>query len=410
MNLLFLGGWRTEDNSSPLLAPAGDGLRAENFALGVLLTHSGELTPAEFDHFLKICCARGDCVPTSKARTLLATCLSRSYDADKLTMLLTWASQGDYKGFVPFILEKRVALGFLAKMESRDRSAIFGELLDFWGSPEEIAAAIAENRREIRSLLRWAIDQEDAAVCQSSRLTTTLAHVVGRSLQQSHDSAEVGQMLFCLCFAGACLPDDISETIPMEWLKELRTLRGSEAFLASTLLTRMEQCDDTNLRERFPDVWCPVWGNLEAEACHRAVAVVARWCKLAGPDADGAAFAIRVLRNLPLHALSGPSLDIVYSPELPVQAGTIYVVQLLQQNRKEDREELQRFVDESNRRFASTRQELSRVSEAASDALQMAEDATRRADRAADAARRAQTEAEKANKKARRNERGADFD
>ena len=349
-------------------------------------------------------------MPTSKARTLLATCLSRSYDADKLTALLTWASHGDYKGFVPFILEERVALGFLTKMESRDRAAIFGELLVFWGSPEEITAAIAENRREIRSFLLWAIDQEDTAVCQSNGLREALAHVVRRSLQQRHANAEVGQMLFCLCFVGACLPDDIAETIPVEWLKELRTLRGSEPFLASTLLTRMEQCDDTNLRERFPEVWCPVWGNLEAEACYRAVGVVARWCKLAGPDADGAAFAIRVLRNLPLYALSGPSLDIVYSPELPVQAGTIYVVQLLQQNRKEDREELQRFVDESSRKFARTREELNRVSEVASDAFQMAEDATRRADRAADAARRAQTEAEKAHRVARRNERGADFD
>ena len=118
------------DRLLPLLP---DSLRAENFALGVLLTHEDRLTPKEFDRCLDVCCERRDRVPTTEARTLLIACLSRSYEVERLTKLLTWASQEDYKSFVPFILEKDISVFFLANMASEHRAAIFQELLDFWG-------------------------------------------------------------------------------------------------------------------------------------------------------------------------------------------------------------------------------------------------------------------------------------
>ncbi|CAL1133900.1 unnamed protein product [Cladocopium goreaui] len=377
------------DRLLPLLP---DSLRAENFALGVLLTHEDRLTPKEFDRCLDVCCERRDRVPTTEARTLLIACLSRSYEVDRLTKLLTWASQEDYKSFVPFILGKDISVFFLANMASEHRAAIFQELLDFWGGPEKIVAIIREDHKKIQSLLRWAICQGDAAICASKNVRETLSHVVDGELYETGD-AQVGQTLFSLCFAGTNLPTNIVETIPVEWLKELMDLRGSEPFLSSTLLLRMEQCEDSTFKDKFPEVWCPVWGTLQEEDCFRAVGLVARWCKLVGLDRDAAAFAIKVLRCLPLNVLSGPSLDIIYSPELPVQAGIIYVTQLLQQNRKEDREELKKIVDRSNRRFEE-------VGHAAAQAMSVAEEANRRANQAEMTAQQAQSEARSASRTA----------
>ena len=276
------------DRLLPLLP---DSLRAENFALGVLLTHEDRLTPKEFDRCLDVCCGeRRDRVPTTEARTLLIACLSRSYEVDRLTKLLTWASQEDYKSFVPFILGKDISVFFLANMASEHRAAIFQELLDFWGGPEKIVAIIREDHKKIQSLLRWAICQGDAAICASKNVRETLSHVVDGELYETGD-AQVGQTLFSLCFAGTNLPTNIVETIPVEWLKELMDLRGSEPFLSSTLLLRMEQCEDSTFKDKFPEVWCPVWGTLQEEDCFRAVGLVARWCKLVGLDRDAAAFA-----------------------------------------------------------------------------------------------------------------------
>ena len=371
-----------------LLPPLPDSLlRDEDFALGVLLTHEDRLTPKEFELCLSYQTRRAR-LPTSEARALLTACLSKSYEFKRLTQFLTWASQADYKSFVPFILEKDISVLFLADMASEHRAAIFQELLDFWGGPERIVAFIRKDHKKIQSLLRWAICQKDAAICTSKKVRETLAHFVESKLYET-GGAQVGQTLFSLCFAGANLPTDIVETIPVEWLKELMDLRGSEPFLSSTLLLRMEQCEDTTFKDKFPEVWCPDWGSLQEEDC-RAVGLVARWCKLAGLDQDGTAFVIKVLRCLPLHVLSGSSLDIIYSPELPAQAGTIYVMQLLKQNQKEDREELRRlreFVDQVD-------QKLTKVSDAAEQAMRVAEEAEM-------AARLAQSEARDASKTAR---------
>ena len=380
-----------------LLPPLPDSLlRHEDFALGVLLTHEDRLTPKEFELCFSYQTRRAR-LPTSEARALLTACLSRSYEFKRLTQFLTWASQADYKSFVPFILEKDISVLFLENIASEHRAAIFQELLDFWGGPERIVAFIRKDHKKIQSLLRWAICQKDAAICTSKKVRETLAHFVESKLYEA-GGAQVGKTLFSLCFAGANLPTNIVETIPVEWFKELTDVRGSEPFLSSTLLLRMEQCEDTTFKDKFPEVWCPVWGSLQEKDCCRAVGLVARWCKLAGLDRDGTAFAIKVLRCLPLHVLSGSSLDIIYSPELPAQAGTIYVMQLLERNRKEDREELRRL-----REFVyQVDQKLTKVSHAAAEAMRVAKEAEMAAADAEMAARRAQSEARDAEMAARR--------
>jgi len=165
-----------------LLPPLPDSLlSAENFALGVLLTHEDRLTPKEFELCLSYQTRRAR-LPTSEARALLTACLSRSYEFKRLTKFLTWASQADYTSFVPFILEKDISVLFLVDMASEHRAAIFQELLDFWGGPERIVAFIRKDHKKIQSLLRWAIRQEDAAICTSKKVRETLAHFVESKL------------------------------------------------------------------------------------------------------------------------------------------------------------------------------------------------------------------------------------